>query len=67
MLVYLNDPERTGERDDFDLMAALSVFGDIRYRGFQIDVRLGWSPTMNWISPAGAWSMFFGLGWGNEI
>lgn len=66
-VVTLNDPERTGQRDDFDLMAALSVFGDIRYHGFQIDVRLGWSPTMSWSSAAGAWSLFLGLGWGDKI
>jgi hypothetical protein len=58
----LEDLERVGS-DTWGWVAGVGVFLDLRIKAFQVDVRGGWSPTMNWQSDAGQFSAFVSFGW----
>jgi hypothetical protein len=58
----LEDIERVGS-DAWGWVAGVGVFLDMRIKSFQVDVRGGWSPTMNWQSEAGQFSAFVSFGW----
>ncbi len=58
----LEDIERVGS-DAWGWVAGVGVFLDMRIKSFQVDVRGGWSPTMNWQSDAGQFSAFVSFGW----
>jgi hypothetical protein len=61
--VLLEDAERIGREDTYDIMAGLGVFVDLRFGGFQIDLRAGWSPTLDYQSSSGQFGAYALAGW----
>jgi len=61
-LVWLDDLERTGS-SDAGLMAGVGLFADLRLGAFQIDLRAGWTPTVDWQASRGQFGIFGALGW----
>jgi hypothetical protein len=58
-----DDPRRVGETDEFGVVVGMGGVVDIRWRGFQVDVRGGGAPGNAW---GGPWSgsIYAGFGWG---
>ncbi|MFH2010758.1 MAG: hypothetical protein ABI333_29425 [bacterium] len=61
--VILEDVDRVGASRDFDLLAGVGVFADLRFGAWQVDLRAGWSPSLRWQGETGHFSLYLGLGW----
>lgn len=61
-LVWLADAARTGVSGD-RTMAGLGLFADWQLGAFQIDLALGWCPTLDWHSSGGSLGALAALGW----
>lgn len=64
--VLLDDLSRTG-RSDGGFMGGVGLFVDARWRGFQLDLRAGWCPTLDDQDAAGQLGVFGALGWQWDI
>ncbi len=58
----IEDIERNGE-DSSDSIIGIGIFSDLRINNFQLDIRGGWSPSVDWQSKDGQFSLFFALGY----
>ncbi len=58
----IEDIERKGE-DSFDSIVGIGIFSDLRINNFQIDIRGGWSPSIDWQSKDGQFSLYFAFGY----
>ena len=63
--VVLADPRRTGD-SGVGVLAGLGALLDARVGSWQLDVRAGWSPTVQPGSAAGSWGIFAAVG-GNWV
>jgi len=59
---FIEDLERKGE-DNYDSITGIGIFADLRANNFQLDIRGGWSPSLDWQSKDGQFSLFFALGY----
>ncbi|MBN2525536.1 MAG: hypothetical protein JXR76_04020 [Deltaproteobacteria bacterium] len=59
--VYFDDEWRTG-RSSAGFQMGVGAFYDMAFGPNQLDVRAGWSPTMDWQSDAGQFSVFVSYG-----
>ncbi len=62
-VVLLNDPQRTGADGQDAAMVGAAVFGDLRFGNWQVDLRVGWSPSLHWQTDVGHWSVLGAVGW----
>jgi hypothetical protein len=60
--VMLDDPRRTAT-SGVGVLAGIGAFVDARFGPWQIDLRGGWSPTVQPGSVAGSWGLFAAAGW----
>jgi hypothetical protein len=60
--VVLDDPRRVGA-NRAGVLAGIGAFVDARFGMWQLDVRGGWSPTVQPGSAAGSWGLFAAAGW----
>jgi hypothetical protein len=60
--VVLEDPRRTGAATA-GFLGGIGAFADARFGMWQLDVRGGWSPTVQPGSVAGSWGLFASAGW----
>lgn len=61
--VALDDVHRTGgPTARTGVLAGIGVFADLRVKGWQLDVRGGWSPTVQLSSFAGGFSLYASVG-----
>ena len=61
--VLTQDVRRVGA-SDARWLAGVGAFADLRLRGFQLDVRAGWSPTTQPGNHRGSGTLLVALGWG---
>lgn len=61
--VFVTDPQRTGDSPS-EMLFGLTAFADLRFGGWQVDARVGLSPTVPG-DELGV-SALLGVGWGNE-
>jgi len=61
-LVWMDDIRRTGESPG-GFQTGLGALADWRLGNFQVDLHVGWSPTMDWQASGGQVSLFAALGW----
>lgn len=61
-LVWLTDASRTGQGED-RAMAGVGLFADWQLGAFQIDLALGWCPTVERHSQGGSLGALAALGW----
>lgn len=59
----LEDVERTGREDVYGFVGGMGAFVDARLWDFQVDLRAGWSPSLDWQSDSGQFSLFGSVGW----
>jgi hypothetical protein len=58
--VALEDADRLGALGRPGLLAGIGLFADLRVKTWQIDLRTGWSPTLN--APVGGFGIFLSAG-----
>ncbi len=58
--VVLEDADRAGALGRPGILAGLGLFADLRVKNWQIDLRAGWSPTLN--APLGGFGVFASAG-----
>jgi hypothetical protein len=61
--ILIEDVTREGRIDTYDFLFGLGAFIDARFWGFQLDIRAGWSPSIDWQSSSGQFGLYCGLGW----
>lgn len=61
-VVWLEDEARTGSSAG-GTQVGVGLFGDLRFGAFQVDLRLGWCPTLDWQGDGGQLAAFAALGW----
>lgn len=61
--MLIEDIERTGRTDTYDFAFGLGAFIDARFGDFQVDLRGGWSPTLDWQDSSGQFALFASAGW----
>lgn len=61
--VLTEDVRRVGATDA-RWLAGIGVFADLRLRGFQLDIRAGWSPTTQPGNHRGSGTLLVAIGWG---
>jgi hypothetical protein len=61
--VLMADVRRVGD-DEVHVLAAIGAFADLRTKKLQIDLRAGWSPTLQPGRALGGFGLAFGIGWG---
>ncbi len=59
----IEDTERLGREDTYGTMASVGLFVDWQLGDFQIDLRGGWSPTLDDQDSAGQFGIFVAGGW----
>ena len=60
---FIEDVDRLAKEDTYGFMAGLGLFIDLRLGDFQVDVRAGWSPTLDQQSGSGQFGVFLAGGW----
>lgn len=64
--VALLDPHRTGDRDDGAVHAGVGGLVDWRFGNWQLDLRGGWSPTLQQDADRAAWNLWISAGWATD-
>lgn len=61
--VVLEDAGRNGRKDVYDLQNGVGLFIDARLGNLQLDIRSGWSPSIDWKNTQNHLGLFGSLGW----
>jgi len=59
----IEDTERRGREDTYGTMASVGLFVDWQLGDFQIDLRGGWTPTLDDQDTSGQFGIFVAGGW----